>query len=519
MKKYPETPIRHAPKGLCPISSHPTGDSASNRRVSTRVYDVIVVGAGISGLLSALALSKEGNSVLVLEKTKFIGGNCRTYEVNDTGYFVDSGVHAVTCLKNGPLVTLMNKYFSIVPKFVPHGHYYVRDEKSLKKFPNTFQDLVRFSFLPRKEKLILSKLVIEAMARMSQLKKTDVSVYDYVQKYAFSEHTLRFLDAVSYFLSGVSMKETPVWRIITGGGLIEENEHRLHKKITNIARIAINSTYEEQGYPRGGIGNLVHCILHSASKNMKVQTSEKVIKIRRTGKSFVVQTSKESYTSGMVVYSAEAKKLAEVADMPAKWAASAKKIRQSKSITLWLGLKKPLKSFSYKGSEVWFRSGVSYWAMPVSNYDSCLTPKGKQLVGFSTFMPYEEDAAAYEKKLLETIYSAIPEVKGNIEMKHVQIMVPEKGAVSVGVKFPPVNTPIKNLYLVGTDADMRSMGITRASYSVVEMLKIYNSKKTKTRKTKNTSQSRYQRELLQPLADIRQRLPASMARVRQGLRQ
>ncbi len=517
MKKYHETPIQPRPKGVGSVSSYPTENSATKGQVSTVVYDVIVVGAGISGLLSALALSKEGNSVLVLEKTKLIGGNCRTYEVEDTGYFVDSGVHAITGLKKGPLVTLMDKYFSIVPKFVPHGHYYVRDEQSIKKFPNTFQDIIRFSFIQRKEKLILSKLVIEAMASMRQLKKTDVSVYDYVQKYAFSEHTLRFLDAVSYFLSGVSMKETPVWRIITGGGLVDENEHRLHKKITNIARIAINSTYEEQGYPRGGIGNIVHCILQSAPKNMRVQTSKEVIKIRRTGKSFVVQTSKESYASSMVVYSAEAKKLAEVADMPAKWAVSAKKIRQSKSITLWLGLKKPLKVLNYKGSEVWFRSGVSYWAMPVSNYDPYLAPKGKQLIGFSTFMPYEEDAAAYEKKLLETISSAIPEIKGNIEMKHVQIMVPEKGAVSVGVKFPSVKTPVKNLYFVGTDADMRSMGITRASYSVVELLKIYNSKKTKTRKTKNTSQSRYQREFLQPLKDIRQRLPASMVRVRQGL--
>lgn len=31
-------------------------------------YDVVVIGAGISGLLSALALSKEGKSVLILEK-------------------------------------------------------------------------------------------------------------------------------------------------------------------------------------------------------------------------------------------------------------------------------------------------------------------------------------------------------------------------------------------------------------------------------------------------------------------
>jgi len=50
-------------------------------------YDVVVIGAGISGLLSALALSKEGKRVLVLEKEGYLGGVCRSYEVD--GYYVD----------------------------------------------------------------------------------------------------------------------------------------------------------------------------------------------------------------------------------------------------------------------------------------------------------------------------------------------------------------------------------------------------------------------------------------------
>ena len=43
---------------------------------NTKQFDVIVVGAGISGLLSALALSKEGKQVLIIEKESFIGGVC-----------------------------------------------------------------------------------------------------------------------------------------------------------------------------------------------------------------------------------------------------------------------------------------------------------------------------------------------------------------------------------------------------------------------------------------------------------
>ena len=90
-------------------------------------YDAIVVGAGVSGLLSALALSKEGKRVLVLEKNTFLGNNCRTYKIN--GYSVDTGPHAITDLKTGPLVRLMDKYFSAKPKFVPIKSYYARDGK------------------------------------------------------------------------------------------------------------------------------------------------------------------------------------------------------------------------------------------------------------------------------------------------------------------------------------------------------------------------------------------------------
>lgn len=52
-------------------------------------YDVVVMGAGISGLLSALDTSKENKRVLVLEKEEYIGGVCRFYEVD--GYRVDTG--------------------------------------------------------------------------------------------------------------------------------------------------------------------------------------------------------------------------------------------------------------------------------------------------------------------------------------------------------------------------------------------------------------------------------------------
>ena len=93
-------------------------------RCVMREIDAIVIGSGISGLLSALALSREGKKVVILERESYIGGVCRSYDVN--GYRVDTGPHAITRLENGPLKQLMDKYFNIAPQFIPFGKYYVR---------------------------------------------------------------------------------------------------------------------------------------------------------------------------------------------------------------------------------------------------------------------------------------------------------------------------------------------------------------------------------------------------------
>ena len=87
-------------------------------------YDVVVIGAGISGLLAALTLSKHGKKVLVLEKRQHIGGNCNSYMVD--GYQVDTGVHAITHLVEGPFKMLMDNYFDYQPIFEDYGYYYIR---------------------------------------------------------------------------------------------------------------------------------------------------------------------------------------------------------------------------------------------------------------------------------------------------------------------------------------------------------------------------------------------------------
>lgn len=56
-------------------------------------------------------------------------------------------------------------------------------------------------------------------------------------------------------------------------------------------------------------------------------------------------------------------------------------IKQSRTLTIWLGLSSEFDEFNYVGDEVWVKK-KAFWAMPISNYNRNFSPIGKKLVGF-----------------------------------------------------------------------------------------------------------------------------------------
>lgn len=433
-------------------------------------YDAIIIGGGISGLLMALALCKEKKNVLVIEKSNYLGGNCRTYEID--GYHLDTGPHAITGLSIGPLKILMDKYFSVIPKFVPLGSYYARWQNKFQELPLTLTQLSFFDILSKKDRLLMARIMIDAVANSSLNKNAlEKSVYDYIKRYNFSVKSLKFIDMVCYFLSGKSMEETPAWRILGGSGFVDEDDKSMKRHFKKIIKFAKHG-YNSQGYPLGGIQNITASVLSSIPRNrITFKTNEKVTElIIKSNKIKGVQTNKEIYSANTVVYSGFVKDLPGLTDrFSNKYKSELAKIKQTKSATLWLGLKNKMPELSYLGSEVYFDTATPYWAIPVSNFDSNLAPKNKQLVGFTTILK-ENDSEKQLRKLKNTILTALPKIEKNIEFEHSQFTIPEKAAVTVGVKFPSPKSPISGLYLIGTDTNMKSMGITRASYSVLEAL-------------------------------------------------
>lgn len=436
-------------------------------------YDAIVVGAGISGLLTALAISKSngGKNVLILEKEDHIGGACRSYNVE--GYTVDTGPHIITQLNDGPLRELMTRYFDVVPVFKPHGKYYVKINGLTKEFPWTVTDWAQFDVIPLRDRILIIQVLFSALnaSLITPKKLTGVSVYDYIKNYNFSESTLRFIDTIAHFLTGTSMYDTSIFRIFDWS-----DTKGMQKKVTSLINFLFREGARDQAYPVGGIGSIIDAVVSSfPDGRVDIEKNTEVKRIIIENDSVRgVSDGENEYYSNLVVYSGFVSELPKILDdgaIATEYTDKLNSITNVLSLTIWLGLKK--KYLKNAGSEILVgnSSCTGAWAVPVTNYDKNLAPPERQLIGF-LFKIDDKDIESAKKRTMKFICRHYPSIERDIEMIHYQVMIPEKSVNNINQIIPSHRTPIRGLYLVGTDTSKKSMGITRASYSVVECLNV-----------------------------------------------
>jgi len=93
-------------------------------------YDVVIIGSGLAGLVSAVILAKEGYKVCVLEKNNQFGGNLQTF-VRDKTIF-DTGIHYIGGLGEGENLNRLFSYLGIM------------DELRLKPMDENGFDMISF---------------------------------------------------------------------------------------------------------------------------------------------------------------------------------------------------------------------------------------------------------------------------------------------------------------------------------------------------------------------------------------
>lgn len=215
-------------------------------------YDVIIIGSGMGGLVSAVILAKEGLKVCVLEKNKQYGGNLQTF-VRDKTIF-DTGVHYIGGLAKGQNLYRYFEYLGIMDdlslkKMDENSYDYITFGNDYNKYPhaqgydNFVEKLCRF-FPEEKETLTLYCEKIIALCNSFPLYNLDMgSAYN---EQILSINAKKFFDdltdnellkavlAGSNSLYGGNGKTTPFyvhalsvnsyiqssWRLIKGGSQI-----------------------------------------------------------------------------------------------------------------------------------------------------------------------------------------------------------------------------------------------------------------------------------------------------------
>jgi phytoene dehydrogenase-like protein/NAD-dependent dihydropyrimidine dehydrogenase PreA subunit len=163
-------------------------------------YDVVIIGAGIGGLMAAAALASDGRRVGIFEKLSFIGG--RYTEIDYGGYSVTTA--AWTSL--GPRCNI-GEFLQDIGAAVDYVS--LRDKGCDQQFAIRFKDGRGFpsvqAMLPRQD----WRAFLRALVKGRKLALQDASTRDYIEEYVRNDDLLATVNALVGTASGMTVDDFP----------------------------------------------------------------------------------------------------------------------------------------------------------------------------------------------------------------------------------------------------------------------------------------------------------------------
>ncbi|MHA1105946.1 MAG: phytoene desaturase family protein [Promethearchaeota archaeon] len=446
-------------------------------------YDIVIIGGGVGGTAIGAILASKGFKTLLLEKNKFLGGRCSTYEKD--GFKIDVGVHLFGRSSKGPHGEILNMIgmgdaidWVLCRKPGPRWFY----QGKFWAFPRELKE-----FVPASDFSSLMKLFRDVM-KMKNLEDFErKSAKSLLSKYTSNKLIHSFIDIISslYFV-------------------IPYHETSASEFVRCLSSLAAESS---MGYPKGGCISIPRAYAHGIEKfGGEIQTSQSVSKI-------VVENEKvqgveldngEFISSKLVISNAGIRET--VNNMIGRkifkrnYIENIDKLKYSISaLTLKIALKKPITnfklvtSFSSYDPEEHFNSLLKgnvpeepFLFIPVpSNFDANLAPKGRQLLIAGTTVTqegFEKNQDKWIKNSFASLQKVFPDLSKNLMWYDVSTpkdisQLGGKEASVVGLSQMINQTgndrlspklPIEGLYLVGGDAGGWGIGTELAAKSALE---------------------------------------------------
>ncbi|MEW6552772.1 MAG: NAD(P)/FAD-dependent oxidoreductase [Actinomycetota bacterium] len=353
-------------------------------------YDVIIIGGGYAGLSAGAILAHKGYEVLLLEKSRHLGGRASYMEKD--GYTVEYGLHANRSASDGAAAAVFRRLGREL-EFIEPGEPELWRQGEFIPLPNNVGKIFKSPMLPLRAKLSAARYLVK-LVMGNPAKKNQVSLEDLTAG-CKSEETLEILRIIS----GIGII-APEPRFASAGELAAYLKKALRSKV-------------KVGYPRGGTPSIIAGLREELEKNGQILTGSKVTRLMlKKGLVSQVKTETAIYTAYAVVSAIPVQNVPDLfggKDLPMKFVKKARELVPTAGISMDIGLKEPVSD----------KSGLLVTSEPLSmgqftsNIDPGMAPEGRQLLSWYYPLPLpwvknEEKMAREEDRLRALLAEMFP---------------------------------------------------------------------------------------------------------------
>jgi phytoene dehydrogenase-like protein len=419
-------------------------------------YQVIVIGGGYAGLSAGAILAHKGYRVLLLERSKQLGG--RASFIERDGYTVEYGLHANRLGPQGAAAAVFKRIEGEL-KFIEPGE------------PELWKD-GRFNPLPNSTGKILKSSLLPFGARLKATR--------YMAKLAFGSPAKKYHKSMEEFTAKLRSPEViELLRVLSGIGIIAPDlRYASAGEMAAFVKKALRAKMKV-GYPEGGTRQIIEGLSAEIEKNGQIVMGSRVSKLMlKKGLITQVKTDTNTYSAAAVVSAVPLQHVSDLfggKDLPIKFVKKAREMVPTAGITFDMGLKEKISG----------QSGLLVTADPLSmgqftsNIDPGMAPEGKQLLSWYYPLPQQwirnaEKMRREEQRLRDLLDSMFPGIRDAIDWERIMHLpmvdgfVPSPGQTRAD--RPGFTVPaIENFFMCGDSTKAEGTGGDTAFNSAIHV--------------------------------------------------